>query len=667
MSVRIAQRLLVVVLVIASLGAAIAIHISSTQGLHNRLSNRVEAARTRVADALQKTSYFLEDDADMVGVHDDAAAAEFNRYAHVRRNDQGQHAVVSVQWVRHSPSGKLVPPAAPDPNPGPTPILIGPAVRADNPLADAAHQRAAAPAIRVASLHKMVAVSDPVRLANGHAAFYIAVPVDAHRLSGSLSKAESQSTLVGLVDAQVFALEALGGRSLAFRLRDGATLLAASGSDLTHALHARIAVAGRRWNLAVGGDALTPIQVALPWLVLVFGFSLGAAVVVILGNAARRRDQALQLAEERWNENQRLLAASLMQANTDSLTSLPNRRALMRDLENQLAEASEDRPLMLALFDLNGFKQYNDMFGHPAGDALLARLGNNLQKAIGGSASAYRMGGDEFCVLATADASAAAAIATRAVNALSETGEAFMINCAYGVANLPREASSRSEALHLADQRMYERKAGRPSALRESTDVLLTVLGERSPGLIEHVGEVAQLSSMLAQRLGLSEAEVNRIRLAAELHDIGKVAIPDAILNKPGPLDEAEWEFIRRHTLIGERIITAAPSLAHSADLVRSHHERFDGGGYPDRLAGEEIPFGAAIIAVCDAFGAMTKQRPYSEAITVAEALSELRRCSGSQFHPHIVRAFCELIELPVMPEPDADRSTVSSSSSTDA
>ena len=118
MSVRLAQRLLVAVLLIASLGAAIAIHFSSTQGLHNRLANRLETARTRVADALQKTSYFLEDDADMVGVHDDAAAAEFNRYAHVRRNDQGQYAVVSVQWVRHSPSGKLVPPAAPDPNPG---------------------------------------------------------------------------------------------------------------------------------------------------------------------------------------------------------------------------------------------------------------------------------------------------------------------------------------------------------------------------------------------------------------------------------------------------------------------------------------------------------------------------------------------------------------------
>ena len=181
------------------------------------------------------------------------------------------------------------PPLRPEPGPDP----------------DAAHQRAAAPAIRVASLHKIVAVSAPVRLPNAHPAFYLAVPVDGHRFSGSLSKAESQSALVGLVDAQVFALQALGGGSPAFRLRDGATLLAAGGSDLTDALHAAIPAAGRQWNLAVGGGALTPIQVALPWLVLVFGFSLAAAVLVILGNAARRRDQALQLAEERWDENQR--------------------------------------------------------------------------------------------------------------------------------------------------------------------------------------------------------------------------------------------------------------------------------------------------------------------------------------------------------------------------
>jgi diguanylate cyclase (GGDEF)-like protein len=346
-------------------------------------------------------------------------------------------------------------------------------------------------------------------------------------------------------------------------------------------------------------------------------------------------------------ENERLLEASRKEANTDSLTSLPNRRALMRDLEAQLADAAEDRPLILALFDLNGFKQYNDTFGHLAGDALLVRVGERLRRGLEGSAVAYRMGGDEFCVLAATDAAGGAAIARRAAIALSEKGEAFAIDCAYGVANLPREASSASDALRLSDQRMYERKAGRISAGRQSPDVLLKVLSERTPGLQEHLGEVAQLATMVSRRLGLGESEVMRIELAAELHDVGKVAIPETILSKPGPLDDEEWEFVRRHTEIGERIVGAAPSLAHAAELVRSHHEHYDGSGYPDRLAGEDIPFGACVIGVCDAFGAMTKDRPYSDAITVADALAELRRCSGTQFHPRAVNAFCDLLERP--------------------
>jgi HD-GYP domain-containing protein (c-di-GMP phosphodiesterase class II) len=138
---------------------------------------------------------------------------------------------------------------------------------------------------------------------------------------------------------------------------------------------------------------------------------------------------------------------------------------------------------------------------------------------------------------------------------------------------------------------------------------------------------------------------VRRVRLAAELHDVGKSAIPDEILNKPAQLDGAEWDLIRAHTVIGERIIRAAPSLADVAGLVRSSHERVDANGYPDGLAGQAIPLGARIIAVCDAFDAMISPRPYREPVTISEALNELRRCRGSQFDPPIVDAFCALIE----------------------
>ena len=164
-----------------------------------------------------------------------------------------------------------------------------------------------------------------------------------------------------------------------------------------------------------------------------------------------------------------------------------------------------------------------------------------------------------------------------------------------------------SEALRIADQRMYANKhAGRSSASRQSTDVLLRALAERHPDLGQHLAGVAELAEATARRLGLATDEIAEVHLAAELHDVGKVAVPDSILSKPGPLDEPEWDFIRRHTLVGERIIAAAPALGRVARLVRSSHERWDGNGYPDRLAGDAIPLGARIVAVADAFDAMT-------------------------------------------------------------
>jgi two-component system cell cycle response regulator len=181
---------------------------------------------------------------------------------------------------------------------------------------------------------------------------------------------------------------------------------------------------------------------------------------------------------------------------------------------------------------------------------------------------------------------------------------------------------------------------------RESLGLLLKVLNEHSPGVLEDLNRVAHLATATAQSLGLSDYEVERVELAARLHDVGKLAIPDDILKKPGPLDAEEWAIMRAHAEIGARIVSAAPSLAHIAELVRSHHEHYDGSGYPDRLSGELIPLGASVIAVCAAFVAMMRHRPFSDAITVEEALDELRRCSGSQFDPGVVDAFCELLRL---------------------
>ncbi len=207
---------------------------------------------------------------------------------------------------------------------------------------------------------------------------------------------------------------------------------------------------------------------------------------------------------------------------------------------------------------------------------------------------------------------------------------------------LPLEAQDAPGGLLLADQRMYAAKhSTRWSAGHQSKDVLLQTLSERDPELRIHVGDVAGLAEAVAHRLGLGSEEVEQVRLAAELHDVGKVAIPDNILTKPGPLDEEEWDFIRRHTLVGERIINAAPALNRVAALVRSSHERYDGDGYPDKLAGTDIPLGSRIVAICDAFDAMTSDRAYRGARTPEAALAELRICAGTQFDPVVVEAFC--------------------------
>jgi HD-GYP domain-containing protein (c-di-GMP phosphodiesterase class II) len=193
---------------------------------------------------------------------------------------------------------------------------------------------------------------------------------------------------------------------------------------------------------------------------------------------------------------------------------------------------------------------------------------------------------------------------------------------------------------------MYAHKhSSRLSPLRQTGDVLLRALHERDPELRSHMQNVAELAEATAARFGLPPDEVVDIRHAAELHDVGKMAIPDAILSKPGPLDQAELEFIRKHTLIGERIIGAAPALVPVARLVRSSHERWDGGGYPDGLVGEAIPLGSRIIAACDAYDSMISERPYSVSMVPARALEELERGAGTQFDPRVATLLCKIVE----------------------
>jgi two-component system cell cycle response regulator len=350
-------------------------------------------------------------------------------------------------------------------------------------------------------------------------------------------------------------------------------------------------------------------------------------------------------------ENIRMLRANAEDAMTDGLSGLGNRRRLMRDLDAAVADAGPEHPQTLVFFDLDGFKRYNDTFGHAAGDALLARLGAALHRAVGAHGHAYRLGGDEFCLLLTGRFTTEDPLIGAATAALTERGTMFSVSASRGLATVPDEASTTTAVLQLADQRMYAGKVRTSrTAPARSHDVLMQVLSERTPDLHYHVYGVGQLVRDLGHDFGLGPNQVDELLRAAELHDVGKLGIPDAILDKPGPLDEGEWQLMRQHTVIGERVLNADPVLQPVARLVRASHERWDGGGYPDGLAGSAIPLGARIIAVCDALDAMTADRCYQSARSLADALAELRRCAGTQFDPDVVAALCARLD----PSPEA-------------
>jgi two-component system cell cycle response regulator len=371
---------------------------------------------------------------------------------------------------------------------------------------------------------------------------------------------------------------------------------------------------------------------ASTWHVHVLALALASAtIVLVLGRTALT-----------FRENTRLLEDSRREALTDSLTGLANRRRLLLDLPGELERARGGELRMLALFDLNGFKAYNDSFGHPAGDALLSRLAEKLLTAVAPAGAAYRMGGDEFCVLLPASEPAL----QRVANALRESGEGFTVTSAYGAAVLPDDAATVSTALSVADERLYAHKELLAEIRRGMAhEPLLRTLAEREPKLRAHVADVSSLALRVGDRLGFGGDELEELRLVAELHDVGKLAIPDVVLQKPGPLDENEWSFIHSHTLIGQRILGSAPALRSVGAIVRSTHENWDGSGYPDRLAGEAIPLAARIVFACDAYSAMTSDRPYCAARAPDDAVAELRRCAGRQFDPKVVELLCAVLE----------------------
>jgi two-component system cell cycle response regulator len=362
---------------------------------------------------------------------------------------------------------------------------------------------------------------------------------------------------------------------------------------------------------------------------LVFWLTLGLIVTVF----ARTLDTLLQQSTE--------LELHEESARSDRITGLENRRQLEADIAFAVESGAGGH--VLVLFELDGLQTYNDRFGFAAGDELLRGFAANLVSSVaplGGTA--YRSDGGRFAVLAPASSSRLGEMVLAATASLRGDDSGISLGTTYGEVAIPDEAQDPALALRIASQRLaaHNQRQHR-SARRQAHAVLIAALSARRPDLRDHLRIVAYRAIALARRLGMGREEIDDVALAAELQDVGLLAVPEAVLEKEA-LDDAEREMVLSHTAEGSRIVAAAPGLATVARLVRSSTERFDGSGYPDGLVGEAIPLGARAIAVSVAFAAMTNRRPYREPVGPGEALAELRRNAGSQFDPRVVEALAQ-------------------------
>jgi len=372
-------------------------------------------------------------------------------------------------------------------------------------------------------------------------------------------------------------------------------------------------------------------------------------------------------------ENSRLYAEAEEKARADELTGLLNRRSLNELMATEINRHSRYGGVFsLIILDLDGFKAFNDNYGHPAGDKLLKEIGSVLKATIRDTDQAFRYGGDEFAVLlpnTPIDATSQVADRIRRQVALKTKAGHIAITASLGLASWPADGVTSVEIVAAADTALYraKREGGdrthcASGTLLELEDTSLDSIDSKDGDTVSaifalaetvdakehytdsHWRRVKEFAVLLATGAELDPEEIHKLETSALLHDIGKISISEKILNKPTPLTAREWEIVKMHPQVGVNIASRAPELAPCLPGILHHHERYDGTGYPIGLKGEEIPLEARILAIADAFAAMTTVRSYSNALSTEDALEELKRCANTQFDPNLVEIFHKVI-----------------------
>lgn len=329
----------------------------------------------------------------------------------------------------------------------------------------------------------------------------------------------------------------------------------------------------------------------------------------------------------------------------DSLTGLGNR--VFFEAELMRINNENSLPISIVMGDINGLKLSNDVFGHEAGDTLLKSIANILKKNCDENCTIARYGGDEFVIILqnTSNDKANEICENIRLDCAKSESEKIVLSIALGSSTKYDFVSDIKITLKEAEDRMYSHKLVEGKSVRSKIITSLqNTLFEKSCETEEHAVRMMQLVAQFGTEIHLSQYEIDEIKLLALLHDLGKIGIPDNILNKPGKLTHDEWSKMKKHPEIGYRIAQATSELAHISELILTHHEHWDGNGYPQGLKGEQIPKLSRIISIIDAYDVITHERSYNEPVSVQDALEEIKKCAGTQFDPYLVKEFIKII-----------------------